>query len=187
MRPLFFVVALAFGGCARRVDVVVSPHHIGTPFARVTNYMAWLGRQTEGTPAGVPNDALLDEITLTSVTDSEFCGDVVLRTPAIDDQPLSQLDVACAAVGGPPGAFANEELQYIDYDYSGRSTVFRAEALGPLGMRSFEITQPAEYAFRVAERHAQLCCPTSGFGVIRVRIVNRSMPGRFVATWEVRR
>lgn len=184
--PLVLLVASS-PGCSRRVDVVVDAHHIGTPFARVTNYMQWLGSQAEHTPGGVPNDAVLDEMTLTRVSDGELCGEVVLRTPESDDQPLSQLDVRCSAVGGPPGAFAGEEVLYRDYDYSGRATVLRAEALGPRGVRSLEITQPADYTFRVVERRAELCCPVSGFGVNRVRIVNRGMPGRFVATWDVRR
>lgn len=173
-------------GC-RRVDLVVTPNHIGTPFARVTNYMGWGGSQTEYAAGAAPNDAVLDEMTLTSVSDSEFCGDVVLRTPSIDDQPLSQIDVICSAIGGPPGAFANEQVTFHDYDRMGRETLLRADVDGPLGHRSVELSRPVAGVFRVIERRAQLCCPTSGYGVIRVQIVNRSMPGRFVATWDVRR
>src|SRR5690606_24431177 len=139
------------------------------------------------TPGGVPNDALLDEMTLTRVSDSEFCGEVVLRTWENDDQPLSQLDVACSAVGGPPGTFGREEIRHLEHDFTGRATVLAAEARGPQGARSLEITRPADVVFRVVERRADLCCPSSGFGVIRVRIVNRAIPARFVATWDVRR
>jgi hypothetical protein len=191
MRPktLSSVLALALLGAVgcRRVDLVVTPNHVGTPFARVTSYMDWRGTRTEHAPGAVPNDAILDEMTLTSVSEDEFCGDVVIRTPAADDEPLSQLDVICSAFGGPPGAFATEEVRFDDYDYTGRATVFRADAVGPAGRRSVEITRPTAGTFRVVERRARLCCPTSGFGVVRVQIVNRTMPGRFVATWDVQR
>jgi hypothetical protein len=132
-----------------------------------------VGSKYEETPGQVRHDSILDEATLTGLSSSETCVDVVVRTHASDDEPLQQLSPTMSVDGQSQRAVVEAEaVTVIDLPYNGSAQVLRAEGVVASTFSSLSIERPATLVFRVIQRTGRLCSPTGVRNAVNVTLHN---------------
>lgn len=177
-------VTLALAACSGpRVTRTITPAQIGSKYARITGYFATAkaapgGRHEEGPPADLQHDIVLDEATLLTLSPSEACAALVIRTESAHDEPLEQRAPSCA-VGdrGAPVVVDDEVVTVVDHGYQGMAPVVLVEGIAASQYLGMSITQPADQVFRVVERRARVCCGAGGRGPVVLALDN--------SRWEV--
>jgi hypothetical protein len=181
-------VLMFLPGCAGpTVSRTIGADHVGTRYARLTGYFATAqaapgGRHEEDVPGHLQHDIVLDEATLTTLTTSETCFDVIVRSESQYDEPMEQLMPTCKVSGSSNSALVDaEQVTVVDYSYQGMQPVVQAEGVAASAYLGLSIAQPAEKIFRVVARRAAVCCPAGGRGTVSLALDNSR---REVAEWD---
>ncbi len=162
------VIAVALGACGHTAGIGIRGDQVGTKYATITAYFATRsaapgGTSTEGTPGNIRHDAVIDEATLASVSATETCVDVVVRTDSVHDEPLQQLaptftidDVELR------GVIEQEVVSVVDYAYTGQRDVFSLEGVSATAFVGMSLTAPTDNVLRVIERRGRVCAGQGG-------------------------
>jgi hypothetical protein len=193
-------LALAFAlttttSCASSArETTLARANVGTKYARQTGYFASCGTRCdeERTHGGIRHDAILDEISLASVTPQETCFDVQLRSEESKDEPLTEVHAECSIDGASQQvAIESETVSVHDYDYVGQQEVAVVEGVAASQYIGMAVSKPTDKVFRVIERRGQLCCPAAATRSATLRFHNPHYDfgmskGRLEMTWHLR-
>lgn len=187
----FAVVVLACASSTRQANL--SHANIGTKYARQAAYFAACGTrcEEEQTRGGIRHDAILDEVMLAKVTQTETCFDVTLRTEESHDEPFSQLEAQCEIDGaGQQVAVENELVSAYDYAYVGQQQVAVVEGVAAAQYVGMSLSAPADKVFRVIQRQGVLCCPKPAAAKATLRFRNKHLDygvskGRLEMVWNL--
>lgn len=184
MRLASIGAVMVLGGCAHTVSTDLRVDQIGTKYARMSGYLATRsaapgGAHAEQTPGDIRHDVLLDEATLASLTPSETCVDLVLRTASEHDEPVDQYQPTFEIDGkATRGVIDSETVSVYDYAFTGQREVASIEGVAASEYVSMAVTQPAEQIFRVIERKARICAGIGGpIGNVKLDVTH--------PTWDV--
>ena len=167
--------------CNHTVSRTIDEDKIGTKYAQLEGYFQ-AADMVEDVPGSIRHEAVIDEATLTRVSEGETCMDVVIRTSRTTDEPLSQQQPTCIASDQSAEAIAeNEVVSVYDYNYQGRVETVAVDAVAVDKYLGLSISEPTEMTFRVIERQATMCCPITPTDHIKLKFKNKRMDYNNVA------
>ncbi len=123
-------------------------------------------------PGAISKAAVTDELVVTRRSETDVCVQMTMRTPTAMDEPLTTWEVV---LNGEDTFVDHESVAgVVDYDYAGSHEVISLESF--VKTKSTEaglnlsISEPNARVFRVVERVAEVCGPSTLDGAIRLSL-----------------
>jgi hypothetical protein len=142
---------------------------VGTREARRTGFVG-----SDLPPEGIPEDAVVDEVTLVHLAPGSACFDVVVRAAPRVDVGLADLAPACRASDAESTATTSAEMVSVfDYDREGALDDVVMENVTADSYASSDPADPRPRIFRVIERTGRLCCAVDTSGSLALTLTGR--------------
>lgn len=153
---------MACSGGAATVSRTITSAQIGTPAARLTGYFtSWTG-SPEVVPGALNPEVIRDEATLQTLTDTQTCVDLTLRTEYIYDQPFGQLGMLCQfgeTSQDYPARPQSERVTVSDYHQTtGTVVTLWADGVSQEEYVDLALAEVPADQFRVVQRSGRVCC-----------------------------